>query len=39
MALHPLRESASGRPKQTWASAVHMSAFEGKADMTFCGGS
>src|SRR4029453_4826830 len=24
-------------PKQTWASALHMSAFKGKADMTFCG--
>jgi hypothetical protein len=23
-------------PKQTWASALHMSAIEGKADMTFC---
>src|SRR4030095_4670753 len=23
-------------PKQTWASALHMSAFGGKADMTFC---
>jgi hypothetical protein len=28
--------SASG-PKQTWASALLMSAFGGKADMTFCG--
>src|SRR5215467_11087504 len=24
-------------PKQTWARALHMSAFGGKADMTFCG--
>jgi hypothetical protein len=24
-------------PKRTWGSALHMSAFEGKADMTFCG--
>jgi hypothetical protein len=24
-------------PKQTWASALHMSAFEGKADMAVCG--
>jgi len=24
-------------PKQTWTSALQMSAFEGKADMTFCG--
>src|SRR5262249_4497320 len=24
-------------PKQTWAIALHMSAFGGKADMTFCG--
>src|SRR5215470_4459364 len=24
-------------PKQTWARALHMSAFEGKADMTVCG--
>jgi len=24
-------------PKQTWACAVHMSAFGGKADMSFCG--
>jgi hypothetical protein len=24
-------------PKQTSASALHMSAFGGKADMTFCG--
>src|SRR5262245_50721882 len=24
-------------PKQTWTSAVHMSAFGGKADMGFCG--
>jgi hypothetical protein len=23
-------------PKQTWISAPHMSAFRGKADMTFC---
>src|SRR5215510_2570979 len=23
-------------PKQTWALALHMSAFGGKADMTFC---
>jgi hypothetical protein len=23
-------------PKQTWASAPHMSAFGGKADMPFC---
>jgi hypothetical protein len=23
-------------PKQTWACALHMSAFEGKADMTYC---
>jgi hypothetical protein len=30
------RMSAYG-PKQTWPRAVHMSAFEGKADMTFCG--
>jgi len=29
--------SASG-PKQTWAVALHMSAFGGKADMAFCGG-
>jgi hypothetical protein len=26
-------------PKQTWASALHMSAFGGKADMTVCGNS
>ena len=25
-------------PKQTSATAPHMSAFEGKADMTLCGG-
>ena len=31
-----LHESAIG-PKQTWPRALHMSAFEGKADMTFCG--
>jgi hypothetical protein len=24
-------------PKQTWAVALHMSAFGGKADMAFCG--
>jgi hypothetical protein len=24
-------------PKQTWAIAMHMSAFGGKADITFCG--
>jgi len=24
-------------PKQTWARAPHMSAFGGKADMTYCG--
>jgi hypothetical protein len=24
-------------PKQTWAVALHMSAFGGKADMTVCG--
>jgi hypothetical protein len=24
-------------PKQTWPSALHMSAFGGKADMAFCG--
>jgi hypothetical protein len=30
-----LHESAIG-PKRTWASALQMSAFEGKADMTFC---
>jgi hypothetical protein len=24
-------------PKQTWAVALHMSAFGGKADMTICG--
>jgi hypothetical protein len=24
-------------PKQTWTIAPHMSAFMGKADMTFCG--
>jgi len=24
-------------PKQTWALALHMSAFGGKADMTVCG--
>ena len=24
-------------PKQTWACAVHMSAFGGRADMSFCG--
>jgi hypothetical protein len=24
-------------PKQTWGSALHMSAFGGKADMTLCG--
>jgi hypothetical protein len=24
-------------PKQTWAIALRMSAFGGKADMTFCG--
>jgi hypothetical protein len=29
-------ESAIG-PKQTWASAPHISAFGGKADMTLCG--
>jgi hypothetical protein len=29
--------SACG-PKQTWTAAPHMSAFGGKADMTFCGG-
>ena len=29
------RMSAIG-PKQTWASALHMSAFGGKADMTIC---
>src|SRR5262249_44354405 len=29
------RMSAIG-PKQTWATALHMSAFGGKADMTFC---
>ena len=23
--------------KRTWASALHMSAFGGKADITFCG--
>jgi hypothetical protein len=28
--------SASG-PKRTWVSALHMSAFGGKADMTVCG--
>jgi hypothetical protein len=28
--------SAFGR-KQTWPRALHMSAFGGKADMTFCG--
>ena len=26
-------------PKQTWASALHMSAFGGKADMALCGNS
>jgi hypothetical protein len=31
-----VHESAIG-PKQTWASAPHMSAFRGKADMTICG--
>jgi hypothetical protein len=31
-----LHESAIG-PKQTWPSALHMSAFGGKADMTLCG--
>jgi protein-S-isoprenylcysteine O-methyltransferase Ste14 len=30
-----VRESGIG-PKQTWASAPHMSAFRGKADMVFC---
>jgi len=30
-----LHESASG-PKQTWASALHMSAIGGKADMAYC---
>jgi len=30
-----LRMSAFG-PKQTSASALHMSAFGGKADMTYC---
>jgi hypothetical protein len=24
-------------PKQTWAGALHMSAFGDKADMAFCG--
>src|SRR5262245_43491749 len=24
-------------PKRTWASALHMSAFGGEADITFCG--
>src|SRR5262245_50729163 len=31
-----MHESAIG-PKQTWASALHMSAFGGKADMSFAG--
>src|SRR5262245_20855751 len=31
-----LHESAFG-PKRTWARALHMSAFWGKADMAFCG--
>ena len=30
------RMSAIG-PKRTWTSALHMSAFGGKADMAFCG--
>jgi hypothetical protein len=31
-----MHESAFG-PKQTWPSALHMSALGGKADMAFCG--
>jgi hypothetical protein len=33
--LLPTGLSAYG-PKQTWMSALHMSAFGGKADMAFC---
>src|SRR5262249_4163580 len=35
-AEHERRMSAFG-PKQTWVSALHMSASGGKADMTVCG--
>jgi hypothetical protein len=34
--LKTLLMSAIG-PKRTWPSALHMSAFGGKADMTLCG--
>jgi hypothetical protein len=36
MLFAAVHESAIG-PKRTWASALHMSAFGGKADMTSCG--
>src|SRR5262245_25250739 len=35
--LRPRSPMSAIGPKQTWPRALHMSAFGGKADMTFCG--